>query len=68
MKKPTLYDYLPPVLVSVSESARKEVFVWSPDTDALIFLLDFASFGHVDERTGLQLLKPSFAKTTLLVA
>lgn len=44
------------VLASIAESDRREVCVWSPDTDVLTLLLDLVSCGRLGDYTRLKFL------------
>ena len=39
------------VLASVANGTMREIYVWSPDTDVLLLLLDLVSCGHLASPT-----------------
>ena len=44
------------VLASVANGTMREIYVWSPDTDVLLPLLDLVSCGHIASPTHLKLI------------
>ena len=44
------------VLASVANGTMREIYVWSPDTDVLLLLLDLVSCGHIASPTSLKLI------------
>ena len=44
------------VLASVANGTMQEIYVWSPDTDVLLLLLDLVSCGHIASPTHLKLI------------
>ena len=44
------------VLASTSDDAAKEVWVWSPDTDVLVLLIDLVSRGRLGAHARLKIL------------
>ena len=44
------------VLASTSDDAAKEVWVWSPDTDVLVLLIDLVSCGRLGAHARLKIL------------
>jgi len=50
------------VLASTSDDAAKEVWVWSPDTDVLVLLIDLVSRGRLGAHARLKILTGKSAK------
>ena len=50
------------VILSIEECTYREVDVWSPDTDALVLLMDLVSRGHIGSLTKLKRLTGKGAK------
>ena len=44
------------VLASVANGTMQEIYVWSPDTDVLLLVLDLVSCGHIACPTHLKLI------------
>ena len=44
------------VLASVAHGTMQEIYVWSPDTDVLLLLLDLVSCGYIASPTHLKLI------------
>ena len=40
----------------------REIYVWSPDIDVLLLLLDFVSCGHISSPTRLKLITGKITK------